>query len=137
MKKNLLSCQWRKSIILSMKSAQFMFCSVITGVNLTHSERTFPCIRTSAHELNLLSKYGSPIIVWFGNKVTTLNCFQDKICFPVCLFAQVKKQGLGILGCQTFGWLTDWAAAAWAGCPVHKYVKVINKIGVYQLLILA
>lgn len=45
----------------------------------------------TAHKLNFLSNYGSPIMVWFGNKVTKLDCFQDKICFPVCLFAQGKK----------------------------------------------
>lgn len=76
-------------------------------------------------------------MVWFGNKVTTFNCFQDKICSPVCLFAQGEEQGPGILGCQTSGSFTDQAAAAWAGCPAHKYVKVINKIRDYPLLILA
>lgn len=128
---------WRKSIILTMKSSQFMFLSVTTGVGLTHSGTTFPCIGANAHKLHFPPKYGSPTMVWFGNKVTTFNCFQDTLRLPVCLFAQGVEQGPGILGCQTSGWFTDWAAAAWAGCPAHKYVKVINKIGDYQLLILA
>lgn len=83
-----------------MKSAQYMFLLVTTGLDLTHLGMAFPCTGTNARKLHFLSKYGLPIMVWFGNKVSTLL---GPIWLPICLSAQGVEQGLEILGCQTSG----------------------------------
>lgn len=77
-----------------------MFLLVTTGPDLTHLGTVFPCIRTNACKLHFLSKYGIPVMVWFGNKVSTLL---GPIGLFICSSAQGAEQGLGTLGCQTSG----------------------------------
>lgn len=66
-----------------------MSLSVTTGFDLTDLGTTFASIETKAHKLHFLSKYGSPIMVWFGNKWQHLTVFKIKYA---CLFAYLPRE---------------------------------------------